>query len=145
MVIDTETCDLQGSVYDVGYTICDKHGTVLKSYNALAREVFTDASRMMGAFYAKKMFTHYAPMLDDSLIRLENWQTIVDQMRSDIAAYNVTTIAAYNAGFDLRVMRTTNAQFGDGSPICPKGLKILDIWQFASPNQIPLLYSIYRR
>ena len=59
MVIDTETCDLQGSVYDVGYTICDKHGTVLKSYNALAREVFTDASRMMGAFYAKKMFTHF--------------------------------------------------------------------------------------
>ena len=49
MVLDTETCDLQGSVYDVGYTICDKHGTVLKSYNALAREVFTDASRMMGA------------------------------------------------------------------------------------------------
>lgn len=136
MVLDTETCDLQGSVYDVGYTICDKHGTVLKSYNALAREVFTDASRMMGAFYAKKMFTHYAPMLDDNLIRLENWQTIVNQMRSDIAEFNVTTIAAYNAGFDLRVMKTTNAQFGDGSPICPKGLKILDIWQFACETKL---------
>jgi hypothetical protein len=63
---------------------------------------------MMGAFYAKKMFTHYAPMLDDSLIHLESWATIVSQIRSDIAEYKVTTIAAYNAGFDLRVMGHTN-------------------------------------
>ena len=119
MVLDTETCDLSGSVYDVGYTICDKHGNIYKTYNALVREIFTDASRMMGAFYAKKMFTHYAPMLDDGLVRLENWQTIVDQIRADIADFGIKTISAYNAGFDLRVMRSTNALLGDGSPVCP--------------------------
>ena len=54
MVLDTETCDLSGSVYDVGYTICDKHGTIYKTYNSLVREIFTDAQKMMGAFYAKK-------------------------------------------------------------------------------------------
>jgi len=136
LVLDTETCDLTGSVYDVGYTICEKDGTILKTYNALVREVFTDASRMMGAFYAKKMFTHYAPMLDDSLIHLESWATIVSQIRSDLAEYNVSTIAAYNAGFDLRVMGHTNGLFGDGSPVCPKGLKVLDIWQFACETKL---------
>jgi len=136
LVLDTETCDLTGSVYDVGYTICEKDGTIIKTYNALVREVFTDAKRMMSAFYAKKMFTHYAPMLDDSLIHLESWATIVDQIRSDIAEYKVTTIAAYNAGFDLRVMGHTNGLFGDGSPVCPKGLKVLDIWQFACETKL---------
>lgn len=136
MVLDTETCDLSGSVYDVGYTICDKHGTIYKTYNALVREIFTDASRMMGAFYAKKMFTHYAPMLDDGLVRLENWSTIVEQIRADLADFGVTTISAYNAGFDLRVMRSTNAMLGDGNPVCPSGLKILDIWQFACETKL---------
>ena len=28
LVLDTETCDLSGSVYDVGYTIADKKGNI---------------------------------------------------------------------------------------------------------------------
>ena len=29
LVLDTETCDLSGSVYDVGYTIATKSGAIL--------------------------------------------------------------------------------------------------------------------
>ena len=65
LVLDTETCDLSGSVYDVGYTIADKKGNISITRNWLVAEVFTDAKRMMGAFYAQKMFTHYARMLND--------------------------------------------------------------------------------
>lgn len=136
MVLDTETCDLSGSVYDVGYTICDKHGTIYKTYNSLVREIFTDAQKMMGAFYAKKMFTHYAPMLDDNIVKMAAWSEIVKQIRADISDFGVTTICAYNAGFDLRVMKATNATLGDGSPVCPAGLKVLDIWQFACETKL---------
>ena len=33
-------------------------------------------------------------------------------------------------------MRSTNAMLGDGSPILPKGLKVLDIWQFACETKL---------
>ena len=136
MVLDTETCDLSGSVYDVGYTITNKKGDILATRNFLVREIFTDASRMMGAFYAKKMFSHYAPMLDDGLVKLKDWDYIVSMIRADVKAFGVNIISAYNAGFDLRVMRNTNALLGDGSPILPKGLKVLDIWQFACETKL---------
>ena len=136
MVLDTETADLSGDVYDVGYTITDKTGTIVKTYNALVQEIFTNANKMMTAFYAKKLFTHYAPMLNDGLIKLEPWANIVKQMRSDMAEYGVKTIAAYNAGFDLRVMKATNEALGDGYNINQMPVNVLDIWQFACETKL---------
>ena len=46
MVLDTEACDLAGNVYDVGYTITNRKGEVLSTFNALVLEIFTDASKM---------------------------------------------------------------------------------------------------
>ena len=135
MVLDTECCDLAGSVYDVGYTITDKKGDILSTFNALVLEVFTDAKKMMGAFYAKKLFSHYAPMLDRGDISLMPWNDIVAQMRYDISLYNVNVMSAYNLGFDRRVMRGTHKLLGDGQPICP-AMDQLDIWQFACETKL---------
>ena len=33
MILDTETCDLQGNVYDVGYTVANKQGDISTSFN----------------------------------------------------------------------------------------------------------------
>ena len=134
MVLDTETCDLQGNVYDVGYTITNKSGEVLHTFNALVNEIFTDAEKMVGAFYAKKLFSHYAPMLDRGDVSLMNWSQIVEHIQNDADAYGVNVIAAYNLGFDRRVMRQTNALFGNG-PILPK-MQMLDIWQFACETKL---------
>ena len=135
MVLDTETCDLAGSVYDVGYTVTDKKGNIATRYNALVSEVFTDAKKMMGAFYAKKLFTHYAPMLERGDITIKPWGDIVEQMRSDIQTHGVNVMAAYNLGFDRRVMRGTHSTFGDGAPICGK-MDQLDLWQFACETKL---------
>jgi len=136
MVLDTETSDLVGNVYDVGYTIATKKGEILKTYNALVNEVFTDGKRMMGAFYARKMFSHYAPMLNDDLVKLESWETIIAQMNADCLEYGVTTIAAYNAGFDLRAMSNTHKQLGYSGKVLDKAVKVLDIWQFACETKL---------
>ena len=135
LVLDTETCDLQGNVYDVGYTIANKKGEIFAEYNSLVEEVFTDAKKMMGAFYAKKLFTHYAPMLDRGEISISPWADIVEKMQSDISDYGVNILAAYNLGFDRRVMRQTNNLLGNGKPICPK-LQQLDLWQFACETKL---------
>ena len=139
MVLDTEACDLAGNVYDVGYTITNRKGEVLSTFNALVLEIFTDASKMMGAFYAKKLFTHYAPMLNRSEIALMPWADIVAQIRYDMALYNVNVVSAYNLGFDRRVMRQTDALLRGGNgqnPIVEKGVELLDIWQFACETKL---------
>jgi hypothetical protein len=73
MVLDTETCDLKGHVYDVGYTITNRRGLIRQNRNWLVEEIFTDATKMMGAFYARKLFTHYAPMLQAGEIEITPW------------------------------------------------------------------------
>ena len=139
MVLDTEACDLAGNVYDVGYTITNRKGEIISSFNALVLEIFTDASKMMGAFYAKKLFTHYAPMLNRSEVALMPWADIVAQIRYDMALYNVNVISAYNLGFDRRVMRQTDALLRGGNaqnPIVENGVELLDIWQFACETKL---------
>jgi len=131
LTLDTETADLSGNVYDVGYIIHDRAGNELARFNALVEEIFTDAKIMMGAFYAKKLFSHYAPMLDRGEVKMQSWQFIIDRLRSDIELYNVSTIAAYNIGFDMRAMNQTHRALTDESKVLESPCKILDIWQFA--------------
>jgi hypothetical protein len=143
LVLDTETADLSGSVYDVGFTIVDKSGKIYAEFNALVREVFTDPGRMMGAFYAKKVFSHYAPMLDAGTIRLKPWAEIVGAIRAAVIDHDVSVIAAYNAGFDFRVMASTHKALGCEDRILPRALDTLDVWQFAC--ETVLSQSAYKR
>jgi len=132
MVLDTETADLTGSVYDVGAVITTRKGEILEVYSALVSEVFEDADRMMGAFYAKKLFTHYARALQDDDISLVPWAEICANLARLVETHNVNVISAYNLKFDLRVMKSTNKMLGGTSPILPKReYKLLDLWRFA--------------
>lgn len=131
LTLDTETADLSGNVYDVGYIIHDRAGNELARFNALVEEIFTQPKIMMGAFYAKKLFSHYAPMLDAGEVKMQSWQFIIDRLRSDIELYNVSTIAAYNIGFDMRAMNQTHRALTDETKVLESPCKILDIWQFA--------------
>ena len=136
MVLDTETADLTGSVYDIGYTLTHKDGKILLSRNWLVEEIFTDAKKMMDAFYAEKLFTHYAPMLQRGDIKLTPWSTIIETMRADIFDYGVNILAAYNLPFDTRVMRNTHAALGYTDKILPYALDQLCIWQFVCETKL---------
>ena len=84
LTLDTETCDLAGNVYDMGWTIHNKRGEIRREFNALVLETFSDPRKMMGAFYADRLFTLYAPMLERGEIVRLPWMTIVEQLRADI-------------------------------------------------------------
>ena len=142
MVLDTETCDLQGNVYDVGFTVTNRKGEILHSWHGLVEEIFTDAKKMMGAFYARKLFSHYAPMLDRGEISLWSWWDVVAAIRSAVDLLDVNILSAYNLAFDRRVMRQTNKLLG-GEPIFTSPVKQLDIWRFACETQ--LSSSTYKR
>lgn len=134
--LDTETVGLEGHVYDIGYCIHNKRGEIVAERNWLVEENFTNPKRMMGAFYAGKHFTHYARMLQDGEIRLTPWAEIVGILRDDFLAHGVNVVAAYNAGFDFRVLRQTHADLGGTGAILQSPVKILDIWQFACETKL---------
>jgi len=136
MVLDTETCDLSGPVYDVGWVVCNKKGEEIHRYNALVEEIFCSPERMSGAYFAKKVFSHYARLLSDGDIKLVPWQQIVAQMRETCATYGVNVLAAYNLAFDRRVMAVTNDLLGDGKKVLPFAMDSLDIWRFACETQL---------
>ena len=136
LTLDTETVGLEGHVYDVGYIIHDKRGNIALERNWLVEENFTNPKKMMGAFYAGKHFTHYARMLQDGLITLKPWDEIVEQLNADILEHSVDVIAAYNAGFDFRVMAQTHADLGYSGKVLDSALEILDIWQFACETKL---------
>ena len=143
MVLDTETCDLAGPVYDVGFTICNRKGEIAYRWNALVAEVFTNPALMTGAYFAKKVFTHYAPMLDAGSISLLPWAEIVDHIRDVCTAHGVNVMSAYNLAFDRRVMRVTHDMLGDGKPVLPFAMDSLCIWRFACETK--LSSKLYRQ
>jgi len=134
--IDTETVGLEGHVYDIGYCIHNKRGEIALERNWLVEENFTNPTKMMGAFYAGKHFTHYARMLQDGEIRLTPWAEIIGIMRADFLAHGVNVVCAYNAGFDFRVLKQTHADLGGEGAILQSGVKVLDIWQFACETKL---------
>jgi DNA polymerase III epsilon subunit-like protein len=130
LTIDTETADLSGNVYDVAAIVHNKRGEIVAEYTALVSETMTNPAKMMGAFYAKKIFTHYIPMIDAGSIRVRPWADITASIQALVLQHNVKTIAAYNLGFDMRVLKQTGNAYG--ARILPHGnFKLLDIWQFA--------------
>jgi hypothetical protein len=128
---DTETVGLppHNLVYDLAYTIATRK-TILAKRSFLVRETITDAEEMMGAFYAKKIFSFYIPELDSGTMQLYNWADVVNTLRSDIAIYGVDVFAAYNIGFDMGAIAATNKRHATGK-VLEKKIDLLDLWTFA--------------
>jgi DNA polymerase III epsilon subunit-like protein len=75
-------------------------------------------------------------MLQDGEIRLTPWAEIVGIMRADFLEHGVDVVAAYNAGFDFRVLKQTHADLGGEGAILQNPVKVLDIWQFACETKL---------
>jgi len=67
---------------------------------------------------------------------LTAWADIVAALRADMAAFSVDIIAAYNAGFDFRVIAQTHADLGFSGAIIKSPVQVLDIWQFACETKL---------
>jgi len=131
LTCDTETIGLppENFVYDLGYTIANRKDVLLRR-SFLVREIVTDADKMMGAFYAKKIFSHYIPTLDAGEIKIFDWAEVVATMRADMIAYDVSVFAAYNIKFDMTAIGATNKLLASGKVLEYKP-DLLDLWTFA--------------
>ena len=117
MVLDTETAnglmvndklDLSCSlVYDIGFTVVDKKGRVYCQKSMAIREIFCGmADVMKSAYYAKKLPKYWEDIKAGRRI-LVNFMTARRIVLEVMKKYNIQTVSAHNARFDVNALNNT--------------------------------------
>lgn len=117
LMLDTETCNgimvngkldlTQSLVYDLGVAVIDKKGKVYETGSYVIAETFIDMAEVMkSAYYAEKIPQYWNDIRNGrrSLVTLFKANQAVKAL---IKKYNIKTVAAHNAGFDLRALNNT--------------------------------------
>lgn len=117
IVLDTETCpidrDFDGVspqnmfVYDCGWAIVDKRGTVYKTRSFINADIFLgEKSLMKSAYYAEKIPAYWEDIKNGSRI-LTSFYNIRKTLLEDIKEWNVKEVYAHNMRFDYGTLNTT--------------------------------------
>lgn len=108
LVLDTETANgLEDPlVYDLGYAIIDKHGTIFKTESFIVSDIFYQNDLMASAYYAKKIPMYYKDIKVGTR-KVVNLYTARKTLLDDIKQWNIQAILAYNMAFDYRSTNTT--------------------------------------
>lgn len=110
LVIDTETAPANKDltevtpsnmfVYDVGFAVVDKHGTVYETASFVNADVFFgEKSLMKSAYYAEKI-PRYWEDIKSGTRTLVSWYKIVKTVHDVIKKYNIQLVFAHNMRFD---------------------------------------------
>lgn len=86
-------------VYDIGWTIVNRKGEILKTCSYLIQETFFVPQIFNTAYYKDKR-NLYIDKLQKGEIFAKNWNTVIDEFIADLNS--VELVCAYNAPFDLK-------------------------------------------
>ena len=116
--LDTETCNAyidetgklnldDSLVYDIGYIVTDKHGTIYRQRSFIVKEVFFGMAEVMtSAYYANKIPKYLADINDGTREVKSIWE-IREILNADMEEFDTKTVFAHNARFDNNVLRNT--------------------------------------
>lgn len=113
LIIDTETANTKKTdmshalVYDIGYQIVDKLGNVYKRESFINGDIFISEFKLMSSAYYKEKIPNYIVDLSAGTRKLSTTLEIRDKMLQDMEKYNIDTVAAHNAYFDLNALNCT--------------------------------------
>lgn len=144
MVLDTETAnglmvndklDLSCSlVYDIGFTVVDKKGRVYYQKSMAIREIFCGmADVMKSAYYAEKLPKYWEDIKAGRRI-LVNFMTARKIVLEVMKEYNIQTVSAHNARFDVNALNNTIRYItkSDKRFFFPFGTEIWDTYKGAA-------------
>ncbi len=86
-------------VYDIGWTITDRAGNVIRNENYLIQETFFVPNVFNTAYYKDKR-PIYMKLLEEGKIKTACWNDIIKVLIKDLDSCDLTT--AYNACFDFK-------------------------------------------
>ena len=116
--LDTETCnglsdksgkpDLsQSLVYDLGWAVCDKKGEIYETRSYVIYDVYVQMKDLMKSAYYTDKLPKYEEDIKNGTRKLARLSTVRRQFLADMKAYNIDTVFAHNANFDLRALNNT--------------------------------------
>ena len=86
-------------VYDIGWTISDRNGNIIKRENYLIQETFFVPNIFNTAYYKDKR-PHYMKLYSEGKIKAATWNEVIEILLADLETVNFVT--AYNACFDFK-------------------------------------------
>ena len=109
LMIDTETANgLEDAlVYDIGFAVIDKHGNVYESASYVNADIFCDCPDLMDtAYYADKIPSYWKDIHNKER-KLAHLSTIRRIIFDVIEKYDIKSVCAHNARFDVNALNTT--------------------------------------
>lgn len=86
-------------VYDIGWSITDRQGNIVKTENFLVQETFFVPNIFNTAYYRDKR-PIYMDLLEKGEIKVDCWNNIMKLFIADLEKVDIST--AYNACFDFK-------------------------------------------
>ena len=134
LVLDTETTNSLEDplVYDLGYAIIDKHGTIYKTESFIVSDIFFQDDLMASAYYIKKLSLYYKDIKVGSR-KVVSLYEARQQLKEDMTTYSVQAVLAYNMAFDYLSTNTTERYTTKSKYryFIPYGVPIWCIWNMA--------------
>lgn len=131
LVFDTETTDLTKCFcYDVGYLILDMNThTAVEQKHFIIEQVWHNLPLFESAYYKDKR-PGYVQLMRAHKATLTKWGYAMQEMKRDIARYNIMDAYAYNSTFDDKVFTYNCDWFKTCNPL--DNVAVHDIWGYAS-------------
>ena len=117
VVLDTETCpldkDFEGVspfnmfVYDIGWAVVDKKGTVYETKSYINRDIFMDEKTLMNSAYYSNKIPKYWEDIKSGKRKVATWYTIRKDLADTMKKYNTKIVCAHNARFDDGATKNT--------------------------------------
>lgn len=137
--LDTETCNgivcknneldlTQSLVYDIGWIITDKRGTIYKTRSFIIYETFVEMKDVMTSAYYSNKIPKYWDEIKEGKRKLVSFWTVWKTLKQDLEEFGVKAVFAHNASFDVRALNNT-LRYLSGSKFrffFPYGVEIWD-------------------
>lgn len=155
IVLDTETCPLDRTfegvspfnmfVYDIGWAVVDKKGTVYETKSYINRDIFMDEKVLMeSAYYANKVPKYWDDIKSGKRI-VSTWYNIRKDLWDTMKRYNTKTVCAHNARFDDGATKNTQRWLTKSKyrNFLPYGTEVWDTMKMA--NDVIAKTPTYRK
>lgn len=109
IVLDTETCNTieDGLVYDLGFAVVDKYGTVYDTRDFVIYDIYVGEKDLMQSSYYHEKLPQYEEELKNGTRKMVSLFTAKRELESLCKEYEVKAIVAHNGRFDYNSLNTT--------------------------------------
>lgn len=135
LMLDTETANGLDDplVYDLGFAVVDKWGTVYRTASYVNRDVFLYERDLMNTSYYHAKLPQYSEDIRNGDRILASLYEIRKAVCDVIAEYGIKQVCAHNARFDVNAMNTTERYVTKSKYryFLPYGVEIWDTMRMA--------------